>query len=164
MQPELAPPGFWRWPGDQPVLIDGIEIESRVPTRFFQTVDSYPPEWGRLNWRLALNRIVSGRAAPPVFRTFYSGIEWNLNHPDYRWFLSAWFKWEGPGPDERDALPGPIVEGDTALFAIASSPKMLFLRSRVDARDRRRIAEDFRAQPEQRPKSDPGVISIDDLL
>jgi hypothetical protein len=183
MQPEYAPPGFWQWPGDQPVLVDGVELDSGVPTRFFQTVDAYPAEWGRLRWRVQLNKIVSGRPVSPAFRTFYPGVEWNLNHPDYRWFLTAWFKWEGPGPAYRDPLlPRPArIEEDTVLFRIAWMPKPrpldfpdsapepdfdrpLFLRARVDARDRRRIAEALHLQPEPRAKSDSAVILLDDII
>jgi hypothetical protein len=183
MQCEHAPPGFWRWPGDGPVLIDGIKLESASPTRFFQSVDAYPSEWGTLSWRIQLNKIVTGRAVSPAFRTFYPGVEWNLNHPDYRWFLTAWLKWEGPGPPYRDAhlIGAPHAEGDTALFRIAWMPKPrplappdlrqepdfdrpLFLRSRVDARDRRRISEALRSQHEPRAKSDAAIILLDDII
>jgi len=187
MQPEHAPPGYWQWPGDRPVLIDGVTLESRVPTRFFQTIDAYPGEWGRLSWRIQLNKIVSGQTALPAFRTFYPGVEWNLKHPDYRWFLTAWLKWEGPGPPYRDpALPGPpqipaLIKDDTVLFCFAWMPKPkpvdvpdvppepdferpLFLRSRVDARDRRSIAEAVHAKPEVAAKPASGVISLDDII
>ncbi|MEO7038499.1 MAG: hypothetical protein ABI186_00540 [Candidatus Elarobacter sp.] len=183
MQPEDAPPGPWVWTGDRPRLIDGVELESGVPTRFFQSIDAYPAEWGRLIWRVQLNKIVSERAGSPVFRTFYTGVEWNLNRPDYRWFLSAWFHWEGPGPRyRRPCFPvPPLIEGDTALFRFASLPRPmsantpdavpepdldrpLFLRSRVDARDRRRIAEALRSQREADAKPDPGVIRLDDII
>jgi hypothetical protein len=118
-----------------------------------------------------------------VFRTFYAGVEWNLNRPDYRWFLTAWFTWEGPGPPYRDpGLPGPAhIEDDTALFRIAWMPKPtpldfplsdaepdfdrpLFLRSRVDARERRRISEGLRPEHERKAKSDSAVILLDDIL
>ncbi len=180
---EHSPPGFWRWPGDGPVLIDGIQLESGVPTRFFQTVDAYPSAWGNLSWRIQLNKIVSDQAVSPAFRTFYPGVEWNLNRPDFRWFLTAWFKWDGPGPQYDDAyLTGPPhVEGDTALFRIAWMPKSgplapadpgqepdfnrpLFLRSRVDARDRRRISEALRSQHDAQAKSDSAVILLDDII
>lgn len=183
MQPEDAPPGFWQWPDDQPVLIDGVELYSEVPTRFFQTVDAYPSEWGRLRWRIQLNKVVSGRAVSPVFRTFYGGVEWNLKRPDYRWFLTAWFTWEGPGPQYRQrCLPGPArIEENTALFRIAWIPKPrpldlrdsaadpdfdrpVYLRSRVDARDRRRISEAVRAQDERQAKSDSAPILLDDII
>ena len=166
MQPEHTPPGFWHGPGDQPVLVDGVEFESGVATRFFQSVDAYPSEWGRLRWRIQLNKIVSGRAGSPVFRTFYPGIEWNLHHPDYRWFLSAWFQWEGPGPQYREpALPGPArIEKDTVLFRIADFDRPVFLRSRVDVRDRRRIAEALQSQPELPAKPDSAVIVLDDIF
>jgi len=182
MQPDHAPPG-WQWPGDQPVPVDGVELESAVPTRFFQSVDAYPPEWGRLTWRVQLNKIVSDRAAAPVFRTFYPGVEWNLNRPDYRWFLTAWITWEGSGPPYRDPnVPGPPrIEADTVLFRIAWMPKPqsadfpdaarepdlerpIFLRSRVDARDRRRIAEALHAAPAPQARADSGVIQLDDIL
>ncbi len=182
-QSDHAPPGFWQWPADRPVLIDGIQLESGLPTRFFQTVDSYPAEWGILRWRVQLNKIVSGRAVAPVFRTFYPGVEWNLNRPDYRWFLTAWFTWEGPGPPYRgaDRTEPPHVEGDTALFRIAWMPQAaprdppdsvpepdferpLYLRSRVDARDRRRISEALRSRPEPQATSDSAVILLDDVI
>jgi hypothetical protein len=183
MQPEDAPPGFWQGPGDQPVLVDGVELESGVPTRFFQAVDGYPPEWGRLSWRIQLNKIVAGRAATPVFRTFYPGVEWNLNRADHRWFLTAWFRWEGAGPQYRNpGLAEPArIEGDTALFRIAwmTKPRSLefpdtppepdhdrplFLRSRVDARDRSRISEALQSRQELQAKSDPAVIVLDDII
>ncbi len=183
MQPEHAPPGFWRWSVDRAVIIDGVHLDSGVPTRFFQTLDAYPSDWGRLSWRIQLNKRESGRAVTPVFRTFYAGVEWNLNRPDYRWFLTAWFTWEGPGPQYRDpCLPGPAhIEDDTALFRIAWMPKPrpldcpdsapepdpdrpLFLRSRVDARDRRRTSEALRPRHELRTKSDSAVILLDDIL
>jgi hypothetical protein len=183
MRPEDAPPGFWQGPSDQAVLVDGVELESSVPTRFFQTADTYPSQWGRLSWRIQLNKIVAGRAVLPVFRTFYPGVEWNLNHPDYRWFLSAWFRWEGPGPQYRDPCfpPSPQIEDDTALFRLAwmtkpgslefpdspSEPDLdrpIFLRSRVDARDRRRISEVLRSQHEPQAASDSAVILLDDII
>ncbi len=164
MRAEDAPPGFWQLPGDAPALIDGVELESRVPTRFFQTVDAYPPEWGRLIWRVQLNKIVAGRAEAPVFRTFYPGVEWKLNLPDYRWFLTAWFKWDGSGPESREpSVAGVLkVTEDTAVFPIPRA--QLFLRSRIDARDRRRIAEALRTPPEPAPKSDPALILLDDII
>ena len=171
MKPEDAPPGFWQGPGDQRVLVDGVEFESGVPTRFFQTVDKHPPEWGRLSWRIQLNKIVAGQAATPVFRTFYPGVEWNLNRADHRWFLTAWFRWEGAGPHYR--CPGPAgpahIEGDTVLFRIYSPPepdhdRPLFLRSRVDARDRSRISEALQSQQELQANPDPAVIVLDDII
>ncbi len=182
MQLEQAPPGFWQWHADRPVLVDGVEFESECPTRFFQSVDAFPSEWGRLTWRVQLNKIESGRAALPVFRTFYPGTEWNLNRAGPRWFLTAWLKWEGPGPPYREVAPGPVrIEGDTVLFPIAWMPKPqaahspdaarepdldrpIFLRSRVDARDRRRIAESLRAQTAPRAHADPGMILLDDFI
>jgi hypothetical protein len=183
MQPEHAPPGFWPASGDRPALVDGVELDSSVPTRFFQTIDTYPPEWGRLTWRIQLNRIVAGRAALPAFRTFYTGVEWNLNRPDHRWFLTAWLRWEGPGPEHRDqCLAAPAhIEDDAALFRIAwmmkprapqrsDSPpepdlgRPLFLRSRVDARDRRRISETLQPQSKLETKPDSAVILLDDIV
>jgi hypothetical protein len=177
MRPEQAPPGFWRWPGDGALLIDGVELESAVPTRFFQSVDKYPAEWGRLNWRMQLNKREAERAASPMFRTFYPGVEWNLNVPDYAWFMTAWFAWEGPGPPYPEpSLPrAASVEGDTVLFRIGWMQKAdgdpapdldrpLFLRSRVDARDRRRVAEDRRAQSEPRANAGSATIVLDDIV
>jgi len=170
MQPEDAPPGFWQGPDDRPILVDGVELESGVPTRFFQSVDAYPPEWGRLKWRIQLNTFVAGRAAAPAFRTFYPGVEWNLNRADHRWFLTAWFRWEDAGPQHRSSGPaGPAhVEGDTALFRIAPAlpdcDGPIFLRSRVDARMRSRISEALRSEREIEAKADPGVIRLDDLI
>lgn len=164
MQPEHAPPG-WQWPGGQPVLVDGVELDSAVPTRFFQTVDAYPAEWGRLTWRVQLNKIQSGQAAAPVFRTFYPGVEWNLRRPDPRWFLTAWLRWEGPGPPHRDpGLTAPAqVDEDTVLFRIADFERPIFLRSRIDARERRRIAETLTAQQRQLPNQH-AVIMLDDIV
>lgn len=183
MQPEDAPPDFWQRPDDRGALIDGVVLESSVPTRFFQTVDTLPPEWGRLSWRVQLNKIVSGRAGSPVFRTFYPGVEWKLDHPDYRWFLTAWFRWDGDGPGYPDpGLPAAIrIEGDTVLFRIAWKPKPqhpestnappepdlarpVFLRSRVDARERKRIAEGLRAEHETPAAPPSAVISLDDII
>jgi len=185
MQPEDAPPDFWQRPLDRAALIDGATLESGVPTRFFQTVDALPPEWGRFRWRVQLNKIASDRAGLPVFRTFYPGVEWNLNHPDYRWFLSARFKWDGGGPQYRDpGLPGAVrVEADTVLFRIAWMPKPaqigspdappepdvsrpLYLRSRVDARDRKRISEAVQARQERSAirKRSNLVITNPDML
>lgn len=183
MRSEHAPPGFWTQSGSGPVPIDGIELESGVPTRFFQTLDAYPPAWGRLSWRVQLNKIVSDLAAAPVFRTFYPGVEWNLNRPDPRWFLTAWFRWEGPGPRYRGADPAgpPEIHGDTALFRIGWMPKAaaadrsdtepepdferpLFLRSRIDARERRRISETLRTQRESESKTDVTTIVLDDII
>jgi len=177
MHPDQAPPGFWTGPDDSPVLIAGAEFESSVRTRFFQTLDPFPPAWGRLSWRVQVNRLVAGRAERPVFRTFYPGVEWNLAQPEARWFLSAWFKWEGDGPRCPDtAVTGRVrIEGDTVLFRYAwmtaagshDEPDLerpLFLRSRIDARDRRRIADELRSQREPAPAADPGVIVLDDIL
>ena len=177
MKPEQAPPGFWTGPVDRPALVDGVEFESAVPTRFFQTLDPFPPAWGRMSWRVQVNRVVGGGAESPAFRTFYPGVEWNLNRPGGRWFLSAWFRWDdAPPPGGELALPGPIrVEADTALFRYAWLPaagtadradpeRPLFLRSRIDARSRRGIAEALRTEREPPPKADPGVIVLDDIL
>jgi hypothetical protein len=182
MRFEDAPPGMWQWPVDRTLGVAGVELESVVPTRFFQTLDAYPPAWGRLRWRLQLNKLASGRATVPTFRTFYSGVEWNLRGPDPYWFLTAWFAWEGRGPRYRElSHPGAVrVEGDTALFRIAWMPKSgplddpdasepdlerpLYLRSRVDARDRRRISDAVRSQAEHEEKTDAAVIVLDDLI
>jgi hypothetical protein len=177
MHPEQAPPGFWTSPGDGSALIAGVELDSAVPTRFFQSLDAFPPAWGRLSWRIQLNKLVAGRAEPPSFRTFYPGVEWNLSRSGGRWFLSAWFKWDGAGPPHTGGdLPGAIrVEDDTVLFryawmAAAESrdvpdlERPLFLRSRVDARDRRRIAAALRSEREPAAKPDPGLIVLDDVL
>ena len=166
MQREHAPPGFWQWPVEL-VLIDGVELESKSPTRFFQTIDAYPRSWGRLSWRVQVNKIVAGQAGLPLFRSFYPGVEWNLNCPDYRWFLSAWFRWEQHPREPRCALPARIEE-NTVLFSIAPiDPEfngILYLRSRVDARDRRDILKAVRSQNEQEPASDSGVIVLDDFI
>ena len=177
ISPEQAPPGFWMGADDRSVLIGGIEVDSAVPTRFFQTLDPFPRAWGRLSWRIQLNRLVGGHAESPAFRTFYPGVEWNLNRPGGRWFLSAWFKWEDGAPPCRDLAPAvSILAGeDIALFRYAWLPaagsaevadpeRPLYLRSRIDARSRRRIAEDVRAEREPPPKADPGVIVLDDVL
>lgn len=183
MQPEDAPPGPWQSTGERPLLVDGVEFESGVPTRFFQSVDAYPAEWGRLVWRVQVNKIVSERAVSPVFRTFYTGVEWKLDRPDYRWFLTAWFHWEGLGPRyHTPCFPAPpLIEDDTALFRFAWLPgpvspevaepvpepdlaRPLFLRSRVDARDRRRIAETLRAQRAAPANPDPALIVLDDII
>jgi hypothetical protein len=177
MNPEQAPPGFWPGPGDAAALVDGVEFESTVPTRFFQTLDPFPRAWGRLSWRVQVNRLVDGRAEPPSFRTFYPGVEWNLSRPGGRWFLSAWFRWDDGAPPWGElAVPGWIrVDGETVSFRYAWLPaagsadlpdraRPLFLRSRIDARSRRRIAEELRAEREPAPKTDPGVIVLDDVL
>ena len=158
MRAEDAPPGFLL-EGDAQAL-DGVELYSKARTRLFQTLDPYPREWGRLIWRVQVNKLDAQRVTLPMFRTFYPGVEWNLNVPDYRWFLTAWLRWEGPGPPESSRVPAPRIEGDTVLFYIGALPdaKSIFLRSRVDAREERRIAA-------ERPvKSDPSIISLDDLL
>lgn len=177
MHPDQAPPGFWTGPGDGSVLIEGAEFESSVRTRFFQTLDPFPREWGRLSWRVQVNKLIAGRAERPSFRTLYPGVEWNLAQPEGRWFLSAWFAWHGAGPGYPDpGVAGRVrIDGDTVLFryawiAAAGSldvpdlERPLFLRSRIDARDRRRIAEALRSQREPPPAAEPGVIVLDDLL
>ena len=159
MHAEDAPPGFWSGAESQPV--DGVELTSKARTRLFQTLDAYPREWGRLTWRVQVNKLEGDRASLPMFRTFYPGVEWNLKVPDYRWFLTAWFKWDGPGPPDRGPVtPIPMVEGDTVLFCIGAAPdaKPLFLRSRVDAREQRRLAS------EPPPKSDSSIIVLDDVI
>lgn len=182
MEREDAPPGFWRR-ADSAVLVDGVRLASDVPTRFFQTLDPFPPEWGRLRWRIQLNRIVSERAAGPMFRTFYPGVEWNLNRPESRWFLTAWFTWEGPGPryPEPCAPAHARIDDDTALFRIAWMPKStareaggsaaepdldkpLFLRSRIDARGRREMHEARLSRDRNERPPDPRLIVLDDLL
>ena len=166
LRSENAPPGFSQGPDDVDVVVAGVEFESTVPTRFFQTVDAYPPEWGRLVWRIQLNALVDGRAAPPIFRTFYSGVEWNLKSgPTLRWFLSAWVRWDGAGPSHHNAgAPAVSLEGNTARFRIASTPEgAIFLRSRIDARDRRRVAAELRAERAEQP-TDGSVIQLDDIL
>ena len=182
MDRDDAPPGFWRR-ARRTVLVDGVRLASDVPTRFFQTLDPFPPEWGRLRWRIQLNRVVSERAAAPMFRTFYPGVEWNLNSPDSWWFLTAWFTWDGPGPryPERCAPAPARIDDDTALFRIAWMPKPtgpdvegaaaepdlekpLFLRSRVDARDRRQVYEARLAREHAEPPPDPRLIVLDDIF
>jgi hypothetical protein len=165
MQAENAPPGFWTGPSDRPLLVEGVELSSNVPTRFFQSVDAYPREWGRLRWRIQLNAIVDDRITSPMFRTFYPGVEWNLRAAA-DWFLTAWFTWDGPGPDAREqsALGPPIIHDDGVLFRFASTPQPLFLRLRVDARDRRRIAEEVRAREQRERTSDSRVIVLDDII
>jgi hypothetical protein len=169
MHKEQAPPGFWPWPEDA-LLVEGVELESAVPTRFFQTLDPVPRSLGRLSWRIQLNRIVAGQADMPMFRTFYSGVEWNLNHPDYRWFLTAWFKWEGSpgGPGEPHCAPPASIDGETVVFSLTppkSAPgALLHLRSRVDARDRNRIADSIRSQAERTERPHDTVIVIDDVI
>ncbi len=167
MRPDDAPPGPW-WHGADARLVHGVELRSGIPTRFFQSVDAYPSAWGRLLWRVQLNTIESDRIAQPAFRTFYSGVEWNLNHPGHCWFLTAWFRWDGPGPDAGAAstAPLPAIEGGTVLFPFAvdaPSGAALCLRSRVDARERRHIAEAVRAEREP-PKRDATLIVLDDVL
>jgi hypothetical protein len=168
-----APPGFWQTPEEASALVDGVELHSSLPTRFFQTLDAYPPEWGRLIWRVQLNRLVDDRAVSPAFRTFYPGIEWNLRHPemlssDDRWFLSAWMRWEGAGaPDcKRDiAMPVVQIEASTALFLVATNREQpIFLRSRVDARDRHQIARELDNEPAPSSTPSQGIIRLDDVI
>jgi hypothetical protein len=159
MHAEDAPPGFWS--GAESQTLDGVELTSKARTRFFQTLDPYPREWGRLVWRVQVNKLEAERATLPMFRTFYPGVEWNLKVPDYRWFLTAWLKWDGPGPPSARAIvPVPKLEGDTVLFDIGAGTdaRPLFLRSRVDAREQRRIA------PEAPSKPQSSIISIDDVI
>lgn len=155
-----APPDFWRWPDAASAAIDGVELESSVPTRFFQSVDAYPPEWGRLVWRVQLNRLDLRDVTLPVYRTFYPGVEWNLRAGDGRWFLTAWMRWEGPGPLQPIAQP-PAIDGDTVSFCI---DRTIFLRCRVDARDRRSIAQNVRSQRADPQPHEPGLISLDDII
>ena len=165
MQAEHAPPGFWKWP-ESSRLVPGVIVESAVPTRFFQALDAYPGEWGRLWWRLQLNRLLDERVELPVFRTFYPGTEWNLRRPDHRWFLTGWFTWQGPGPEAAAELEPPQVEGDTVLFPFAAGR---YLRTRVDARDRREIAAEVAEDEDHREGAgheheDPSLIVIDDVI
>ncbi|HTJ26006.1 MAG TPA: hypothetical protein VMA36_07565 [Candidatus Limnocylindria bacterium] len=56
---------------------------------------------------------------------------------------------------------GPLDDPD------ASEPDLerpLYLRSRVDARDRRRISDAVRSQAEHEEKTDAAVIVLDDLI
>lgn len=168
MRREHAPPGFWPWPADERALLDGVELESGVPTRFFQIVDPYPRTWGPLRWRVQLNKMVDGRAELPLFRAFYSGVEWNLNHPDYRWFLTAWFRWEHSAGVPAASSCGPShIEGNTVVFPIpVPDPAFvgsLCLRSRIDARDRHRIAEAVRSHDRPTDTEAPLII-LDDVL
>lgn len=172
MHSDDAPPNFWR-AAEATALVDGVEFESAVPTRFFQTLDAYPAEWGRLVWRIQLNRFVAGRADSPAFRTFYPGIEWNLRRSgmqasDDRWFLTAWMKWEGTGPPDYNpaaAQPAVRVEASTALFLVASNlEQSVFLRSRIDARDRRQIAQTVGSEREPSIASEEGLILLDDVI
>ena len=171
---EDAPPGFWLLPGADSAIVDGVEFESSAPTRLFQSLDSYPQEWGRLSWRVQLNKLEAGRAALPVFRTFYPGVEWNLRAGGW-WFLSAWFKWEGSGPPypQDDLRHAPRIEGDTAVFCVSWWPRRdgrpdatraICLRSRVDARNRRTIAQSVASHSEHDEHHPDGVIVLDDLL
>ena len=160
MSVEDAPPSFWLWPDAYSVPVDGVELESNVPTRFFQSLDAYPSEWGRLLWRVQLNALENERVTLPVFRTFYPGIEWNLRHAQRRWFLTAWLRWEGPGPPQP-AAAAPSIEGDAVAFCVEGS---VFLRCRVDARDRLSIARNVRSHHKSAEPGEPGVISLDDVI
>jgi len=171
MHSDDAPPNFWQALGEATALVDGVELESTVPTRFFQTLDPYPPEWGRLVWRIQLNRFVDGRAESPVFRTFYPGVEWNLRRPELqapndRWFLTAWMRWEGAGPHcDPAAQPAVHVAENTAFFLVGLHVgQSVFLRSRVDARDRRQIAQALGSETEPSTASGDGIILLDDLI
>ncbi|MGH7662283.1 MAG: hypothetical protein ACRENA_15355 [Vulcanimicrobiaceae bacterium] len=157
-----APPGFWQWPVTDSAQIEGVELESAVPTRFFQTLETYPSEWGRLFWRVQLNRFEDGRVSLPMFRTFYPGVEWNLNHPGGRWFLSAWFKWQGDSPDGADPSQRAAIriEGDTVVFTLGQ----IVLRTRVDARDRKAVAESLHAHERKSEPPPQGVILLDDVV
>ncbi len=169
MQREHAPPGFWRWP-DACKTLEGVELESAIPTRFFQTVDQYPRAWGRLSWRVQLNKLVEDRAELPLFRTFYPGVEWKLNSTDARWFLTAWFLWELPGDKRSEPQPAAVAGLDDGVvsFAISradpDSGERLYLRSRIDARDRHSVAETVQQQREGDAPAQTSVILIDDLL
>lgn len=163
MRSEDAPPGFWAAP-DLTAPVDGVRIESALPTRFFQSLDHYPPAWGTLRWRIQLNALRDDVPDRPAFRGFYPGVEWNLRGGTGVWLLTAWFAWDGPGP-EADRLPPapPRLEGDVALFPFAGGDAPLFLRSRVDARDRRAIAAAVRSQAAA-PAPPDAPILLDDLL
>jgi len=169
MQREHSPPGFWQRLDDE-ALVDGIELESAVRTRFFQTVDPWPRSWGRLSWRIQVNKILAGRIGLPLFRTFYPGIEWNLSHPDYRWFLTAWFRWEPRSQERGQAswVSTARIEGDTVLFSIPPADPafdgVVYLRSRVDARDQRGIAQAVRLQSEQPAPEQENLIVLDDFI
>lgn len=166
MRAEEAPPGFWSGPPDRPVLVEGVELTSDGPTRFFQSVDAYPKDWGRLTWRVQLNAIVDNRVALPMFRTFYTGVEWNLRSRSRDWFLTAWLTWDGPGPQdgEQSSFAPPIIEEERVLFRFARTPKPLFLRTRIDARDRRRIAQEVRAREQAEVAPERAVIVLDDVI
>ncbi|MGH7707541.1 MAG: hypothetical protein ACREM8_00380 [Vulcanimicrobiaceae bacterium] len=161
-----APPGFWPWPAQGSALIAGVEFASAAPTRFFQRIDACPPQWGRPLWRVQINQLAAGRAAMPVFRTFYPGVEWNLRLPGARWFLSAWLKWNDPNQSNRAAgsLVPVRIEGDEVLFRVADIEPQPFLRCRVDARERNEVSASLRAQREPPQRSDPSVIALDDLF
>jgi hypothetical protein len=168
MQRDDGPPGFWPWP-EECALVEGVELESAARTRFFQSIDAYPASWGRLSWRIQINKIVADRASVPQFRGFYSGIEWNLDRHDYRWFLTAWSRWEqGTELGEPRCMAPAAIDGDTILFAVPpADPKSqarIYLRSRVDTRNRRQIAEDVRLSREQQATSDPELIVLDDVI
>ncbi len=181
MRADDAPDGFWPHAGEPIARVDGVRVHSDVPTRFFQTLEPYPREWGRLVWRIQINKLVDETAARPMFRTFYPGVEWNLNGTGACWVLTAWFRWDGPGAPCPDRSPNgtALVEGDTALFRYAWMPKPsngdaagavpdpdrpLYLRSRVDARDRRSIAAALRAGAEPSPAADSLLIALDDFI
>lgn len=158
MQREHAPPGFWPWPDDV-MPIEGIELRSAVRTRFFQRVDDYPRDWGRLNFRIQVNKIAGDRAGIPLFRSFYPGIEWNLRQTDDRWFLTAWFAWTGAGGQGKPSQSPARIEGDTVLFPLPPPDPQFegafYLRCRVDVGERRA------AQPQ---RSDPSLIVLDDVI
>ena len=127
-----------------------------------------------MSWRVQLNKLDAGRATLPAFRTFYPGVEWNLRAGG-RWFLSAWFRWEGAGPPyaQTDLRSAPRIEGDTAVFCVSWWPRPdgrpdatrpICLRSRVDARDRKTMAQSVASRSDKDDHDDRGIIMLDDLL
>ncbi len=170
MHREHAPPGFWPW-RDDVRCIEGVEFESTGPTRFFQTVDTHPRSWGRLNWRVQLNKLADDRAALPLFRTFYPGVEWKLApSADQRWFVTAWFRWDRPAGEHVEGCAGSVaaIESGVISFRIPAfdrdSGETLQLRSRVDARDRRSIADSVQSVRKSDASTKSTLINLDDVL
>ncbi len=77
-------------------------------------------------------------------------------------------RWEGAGPPDRNlaaAQPAVAVDANTALFLVAQNLEQpVFLRSRVDARDRRQIAQAVGPEDEPSTNTGAGVILLDDLI